>query len=86
MSLKQFRFTIENTKTRETARFLGQGETVEEAWKDGFKNIQDPFRPSSSGAKRPEHGCAVTLPSGAIVSRTLKEFQGDRPYQPEEAK
>ena len=80
MSLKLFRFIVENTRTQETARFLGQGENIQDAFKDGTKNCGDAFRPSSSGAKRPENGVAVTLPDGRTVSRRLSEFEGDAPF------
>ncbi len=80
MSLKLFKFTAENTRTAERAAFLGQGERMEDAFKDAVSNIGAPFRPSSSGGKRPEHGMAVTLKDGATVSRTLREFEGDIPF------
>lgn len=80
MTLKLFKFTAENMRTAERAAFLGQGENLADAFKDAVANIGAPFRPSSSGAKRPEHGMAVTLPDGATVSRTLREFEGDVPW------
>lgn len=80
MSLKLFCFIVENTRTKETARFLGQGDNIQDAFKDGTKNCGDAFRPSSSGAKRPENGIAVTLPDGRAVSRRLSEFEGDTPF------
>lgn len=80
MSLKMFKFSVENTRTGESTAFLGQGDSVEVAFKDGVKNVVDPFRPSSSGARRPEHSLAVTTKSGAIVKRTLAEFQSDQPH------
>lgn len=80
MSLKLFKFTAENTRTAERASFLGQGDNIADAFRDAVANIGAPFRPSSSGGKRPEHGMAVTLKDGATVSRTLREFEGDVPW------
>jgi hypothetical protein len=80
MSLKMWRFKVENMRTGETCGFLGQGETMDAAWKEGLKNCTDAFRPSTSGAKRPEHGIGVTTKDGRDVSRTVKEFESDVPY------
>ena len=80
MSLKLFKFSVENTVTGESCAFLGQGETVADAFKEGSANTSALFRPSTSGAKRPEHGVAVTTKDGRKVSRTLKEFESDQPY------
>jgi hypothetical protein len=78
---KLFRFTAENMTTRETAAFIGQGVTVKDAFAEAIKNAADAFRPSTSGAKRPEHGIAVTLPSGRVVGRTVSQFESDTPFE-----
>lgn len=85
MSLKLFEFTVKNTRTKETACFLGQGESIEQAFKEGTKNAGENFRPSTSGAKRPTNTIAVTLPDGRHVCRTLTDFEGDGAYKAPEA-
>lgn len=79
MSLKLYEFTAKNCRTGDAIRFLGQGLSVDEAWKEGLKNTTAPFRPSSDGKKRPEHGVAVLLKDGRTVNSTLKDFEGDVP-------
>lgn len=77
MSQKNFRFSIENMATRETTAFIGQGETIADAVKDGLKNVTDSFRPKNDGKSRPENGLAVTLKNGRMVNRTLVQFQSE---------
>lgn len=79
-TLKMFEFSVKNTRTGESTAFLGQGTTVEAAFKDGAGNVIASFRPSSDGKKRPAHGLAVTCKDGVIRSRTLGEFEGDEAY------
>lgn len=85
MSLKMFEFTAVNTRTKESAAFLGQGETMDEAWKDAVKNLHDKFRANSNGqtttGKGQPNTMGVLLPNGARVSRTIKEFESDQPFQ-----
>lgn len=81
MSLKHFEFTIRNTRTNETCEFIGQGETIEEAFKDGAKNVIATFRPRD-GAKRDEHGISVTLRDGRKTNCTLKVFESDAGASP----
>ncbi len=80
MSLKLFRFSVENMTTHEHAKFIGQGSTIAAAISDGLKVVQDTFRPKNDGKQRDPHGLAVTLPSGEIVNRKLQDFEGDVPW------
>ncbi len=76
MSLKAFRFEVENVRSGEKTAFIGDGETVESAFKDGIKNVTATFRPSSSGGGRNrEHGLGVKAKDGTTVLRTLAEFE-----------
>lgn len=77
MSVKQFRFSVENTRTRESTAFIGQGETIAEALKDGIKCVEATFRPKSDGQNRGQTGLAVKLANGSVVNRTLREFESD---------
>lgn len=79
MSVKQFKFSVENTRTRESASFIGQGETIAEALKDGMKCVEATFRPKSDGQNRGQTGLAVHLANGEVVNRTLREFESDGP-------
>jgi len=85
MSEIQFRFTAENMTTGEKADYIGQGESLEEASKDGLKNLAGTFRPNSNGRVSTGHGqpntMGVTLPGGRIVFRTLREFEGREKYR-----
>lgn len=85
MSLKMFMFTVTNTRTKESADFLGQGETMEEAWKDGLKILNDTYRANSNGqtttGKGQPNTMGVQLPDGRRVTRRLKEFEGDETYK-----
>lgn len=80
MGLKMFKFRIQNTATGEIAAFMGQGENVQDAWKDGTSNVGATFRPKGDGKARASHGVAVTLKDGRIVTRQMKNFEGDEPY------
>ena len=77
MSVKQFKFSVENTRTRESTAFIGQGETIAEALKDGMKCVEATFRPKSDGQNRGQIGLAVHLANGSIVNRPLREFESD---------
>jgi hypothetical protein len=85
MSLKLFEFTAKNTRTGESACFLGQGVTMDEAWKDAVKLLNDSFRPNSNGqtttGKGQPNTTAVQLPNGRRVTRLLRDFEGDEPYK-----
>lgn len=74
MSLKLFKFTVENTRTAETTNFLGQGHTVEEAFKDGIKNCRTQFRGKNDGKARDELGMMVQTAQG-VKHRPLPEFK-----------
>jgi hypothetical protein len=80
VALKMFEFRIRNTKTNEVGSFLGQGETLEGAWKDGTSNVAATFRPKSDGQARGTQGMRVELPNGQTVTRQLKNFEGDEAY------
>lgn len=77
MSLKQFRFTIENTLTHERTAFIGDGYGISDALKDGMKCVQFPSSHRGDGGARPPLGLAVHLRSGEIVNRALEQFEGD---------
>jgi hypothetical protein len=85
-ALKIWTVTVTNRVTKETVIFLGQGTNVAEAVADGAKGLGSIFRPKSDG-KAAEPGaaggpslCAVILPDGTRVLRTLGDFQSDRPW------
>ena len=71
MSLKLFDFRVTNMRTKESTGFLGQGKSVDEAFKDGVANAR------SSHPKYGDTGVKVTTKSGRIVSRPLRDFEGD---------
>lgn len=80
-ALKQFTFFVRNDTTREIATFIGQGTTIEDAFKDAAAAITTPWRPSSNGAKNEYTHVVqplnVRLPSGHIVGRLKAEFEGE---------
>ena len=81
--LKGFTFWVRNDATRESARFLGQGATMLDAFKQGHENARQNFRPSSSGQEPTARAClTVTLPTGEIVHRTPEEFESLKPHAP----
>lgn len=81
-TLKMYDFRVTNPVTKETAKFLGQGETLAEALKDGAQNIGHVYRPKTDSRKQIVTTLAVRLPSGQIVNRLVKDFEGETPYQP----
>jgi hypothetical protein len=82
MSLKMFEFWVKNPVTGEWIHFLGQGERLLAAAKDGIENLEAPFRPKQNGRPQALTSCAVKLRDGRIVGRLLKAFESDRPYDP----
>lgn len=80
MSLKMFEFTVRNGRTKETTSFLGQGETMAQAWVDGIKNVGEPFRHKQDNRPHPPLRMAVTLVDGRTVNRTQKLFESDIGY------
>ncbi len=77
MSLKLFQFSVQNMRTKECTRFLGQGVTMEEALKDGVKNAAESH---GSGHQRGSGtGVFVKCADGWVVQRTIGEFEGDEP-------
>ena len=83
MSLALFRFKVDNLSTKETTEFLGQGDTLEEAFKDGVKNCRTQFRGKNDGKARDELGMMVQTAQG-VKHRPLPEFESDKPYSDEE--
>lgn len=77
---KLYHFTIRNDRTQETITFYGQGERLDEAFKEGVKNCGDTFRPKNDGKARQPNSCAVTLRGGRRVTRTFSEWESDIPY------
>lgn len=75
---------VRNPVTKETAKFLGQGETMQDAVKDGLSVIGKPFRPKQDGKERELTTLGVKLPSGEWVNRSVKRFESETPYQPGE--
>lgn len=80
MNPRLYHFTIRNERTGESISFLGQGDKLDDAFKDGVKNCGDTFRPKNDGRQRPPNSCAVTLKNGQRVSRTFSEWDSDKPY------
>jgi hypothetical protein len=77
MSKREFmaRITVERLDNHERIDFLGQGETVAACCADGAKNLEDAFRPSSSGAKNSPLPVHVTRADGSKVWRKIEEFE-----------
>lgn len=74
MSLKHFKFWVQNTRTKRTFAFLGQGETVAEAWREGLANTQAIFR--ARDGKGRENGITVRGPDENDVEHmTLQQFE-----------
>lgn len=82
MSLKMFEFQVKNTRTKETTFFLGQGENMGDAWKDGYANLSAPFRFKQDNKPHPPIQLGVVLEDGSRVNRDLKKFEGDTPFDP----
>lgn len=81
MSLpKQFTFTVENGRTHERIRFIGQGCDIMEALKDALKGADATFRPKNDGKQRDSIGVMAETLKHGIVKRSLKEFEGDVGY------
>ena len=74
---KLFHFTVRNDRTGETIEFKGQGEALDEAFKDGYKLMGETFRPKNDGKARDPITCNVTTKNGQKVPRTLKEWESD---------
>jgi len=64
-------------QTGESAGFLGQGTTMQEAWSDGTANVVASFRPKQDGKARRQHGLAVVTKTGGVVIKSLQEFEND---------
>jgi hypothetical protein len=80
-----FKIRRTNKETREVATFLGQGDTLDEATKEGWTNAGEAFGKSSSGQFISEARIAVELPDGRRVLRTPAAFLSG-PYDPREDK
>lgn len=68
-----------NGTPREVASFIGQGEGLDDAWKDAYTGITGKFRPDSSGGGT-VLPLNVRLPTGENVSRMREDFEGDDPF------
>jgi hypothetical protein len=77
MSLKMFRFSVENMTTRETASFIGQGHGIKEALADAIKGAESTFKPKNDGRSRDNVGVVAVSPGGARKTRSLLDFEGD---------
>ncbi len=82
MKPEMFKFTAERCSNGDHFTFLGQGNSVKEAFADGIKNVDETYRPSSDGKKRPRHGIAVTRwmgqsEEGLVVNMTLAQFEAE---------
>ena len=78
MSLALFRFDVENLSSRERTSFIGQGDTLQEDFAEGLKNVNEPFRPKQDGKFRPPTGLAVRTAAGQVVTRQVKEFESQK--------
>lgn len=95
-ALKLWSVAVQHPETREIITFIGQGRSIADAMSEGAKNLAERFRPDQSGvAGRPgEKGgltrCAVYGRNGALVWKTLAEFEAGQPptdhYDSPEAK
>ncbi len=79
-ALRLFRFRFKNGRTGERSSFIGQGETLAEAWGDAVKGTRETFRPKNDGKQRASNGVCVQLPSGRVVSRSIEAFEGNETY------
>lgn len=75
MQLTMYEITVRLMLTGASCKLIGQGTTVEEAFIDGIRNVQDAFRPSTSGKTRQEYGLSVTTRDGRHLNQTLREFE-----------
>jgi hypothetical protein len=82
-ALKFFTFFVMNDDTREIATFIGQGSTMDEAWRDAMKLINEKFRPDSNGGGDVQKLCVHTQ-SGQVVHRFREEFESSIPHPVEE--
>lgn len=73
--LKMFHFTVENTRSKQEFAFLGQGTSVEEAFKDGIANCAAPFRPKQDGRPPILLNICVHNPDGTNSMIPLKDFE-----------
>lgn len=70
-----FHFAVRNDSSQESLQFKGQGERMEEAFKDGLKLMGETFRPKNDGKQRPSLKCNVTTAAGQIVLKTFAEWE-----------
>jgi hypothetical protein len=75
MSEKMFRFTVQNLRTKERASFIGQGETMEAALKDGVKNATSTRNAGKAGSTEMMIACKNV--EGAIANRRVSDFESD---------
>lgn len=92
--LRLFSFDMFNGRTREHAAFIGQGETMAEAFAEAVKGTRDSFRPKNDGKLRPAVGVLVRCPPlpgdtyavCSTVSRSVESFEGDETIAEEAAR
>lgn len=77
---KLFTFEVENGRTGERMKFIGQGHGMMEALQDALKGADQQFRPKNDGKQRPALGVMAKTLTGKFVNRSLKEFEGDVAY------
>ena len=83
-ALKMYEIWVKNPVTKEMAKFLGQGETMADAVKDGLSLIGKEFRPKQVGKSRESTTLGVRLPDGTWVNRSIKNFESETAYSPNE--
>jgi hypothetical protein len=74
-ALHMFRIQVTNMTTEETATFLGQGTTMEEAFKDGYKNVKESYRHRQDGRPHPPLPLTVHTADGAYAPKDVKHFE-----------
>lgn len=92
--VRLFHIRFVNTRTGEAAGFIGQGESVAEAFSDGVKGTADTFRPKNDGKARPQFGLWVQQPPRigdteavcSTVSRSIASFESDETMAEEAAR
>lgn len=80
-----FTVWIRHEATKYVATFKGQGPTLESAVKDATKNLQEPYRPNSSGVANAHNAVVPTLnvrlPDGRTVNMRREDFEIGKWYE-----
>lgn len=77
MSAHLFKFCAMNMTTKQATQFIGQGETLETAFKDAVKNLNAPYRPKQDAKEHPPIPLTVTLQDGSKITRSLQDWESD---------